>query len=90
MTALLTEATRQPRGAWSLRYPLATDQSYKLTKIESGDTGLVEPEARSVKGQHQYDRALGVGYEVESMRGSDRGVVWFPAIDPLVLPSYPF
>ncbi len=40
MAALLEDATRQPRAAWPLRYSaLATDQSYRLTKTESGDVG---------------------------------------------------
>ena len=40
MTALPAEATRQLGAAWPLRYSaLATDQSYRLTKTESGDVG---------------------------------------------------
>ena len=47
MTALFANATRQLRGAWPLRYSaLATDQSYRLTKIESGDVGCVATSAQ--------------------------------------------
>jgi hypothetical protein len=47
MTALLAEATRQLRAAWPLRYSaLATDQSYRLTKMESGDVGCVATSAQ--------------------------------------------
>jgi len=47
MTALPANATRQLRGAWSLRYSaLATDQSYRLTKMESGDVGCVATSAQ--------------------------------------------
>jgi hypothetical protein len=47
MTALLAKATRQLRAAWPLRYSaLATDQSYRLTKMESGDVGCVATSAK--------------------------------------------
>jgi hypothetical protein len=47
MTALPAEATRQLRGAWPLRYSaLATDQSYRLTKMESGDVGCAATSAQ--------------------------------------------
>ncbi|MBK8357917.1 MAG: hypothetical protein IPL15_02495 [Comamonadaceae bacterium] len=47
MTALLAEATRQLRAAWPLRYSaLATDQSYRLTKMESGDFGCADTSAQ--------------------------------------------
>lgn len=47
MTALPANATRQLRGAWPLRYSaLATDQSYRLTKMESGDVGCVATSAK--------------------------------------------
>jgi hypothetical protein len=47
MAALLANATRQLRGAWPLRYSaLATDQSYRLTKMESGDVGCVATSAQ--------------------------------------------
>ena len=46
MTALPAEATRQLPGAWPLRYSaLATDQSYRLTKMESGDVGCAATSA---------------------------------------------
>jgi len=46
MAALPAEATRQLRGAWPLRYSaLATDQSYRLTKMESGDVGCAATSA---------------------------------------------
>jgi hypothetical protein len=47
MTALLAEATRQLGAAWPLRYSaLATDQSYRLSKMESGDVGCVATSAQ--------------------------------------------
>ena len=47
MAALLEDATRQLRGAWPLRYSaLATDQSYRLTKMESGDVGCAATGAK--------------------------------------------
>ncbi len=47
MTALFANATRQLRGAWPLRYSaLATDQSYRLTKMESGDVGCAATSAQ--------------------------------------------
>ena len=47
MAALLANATRQLRGAWPLRYSaLATDQSYRLTKMESGDVGCAATSAK--------------------------------------------
>jgi hypothetical protein len=47
MTALLANATRQPRRAWPLRYSaLATEQSYRLTKMESGDVGCAATSAK--------------------------------------------
>ena len=47
MTALPAEATRQLRGAWPLRYAaLATDQNYRLKKMESGDVGCVATSAQ--------------------------------------------
>lgn len=47
MAALLEDATRQPRGAWPLRYSaLATDQSYRLTQYESGDVGCAATSAQ--------------------------------------------
>lgn len=47
MAALLEDATRQPRGAWPLRYSaLATDQSYRLPKMESGDVGCAATSAK--------------------------------------------
>jgi len=47
MTALLANATRQLRGAWPLRYSaLATDQSYRLTKMERGDIGCAATSAQ--------------------------------------------
>ena len=47
MTALLAEATRQLGAAWPLRYSaLATDQSYRLTKMESGDVGCAVTSAQ--------------------------------------------
>ena len=47
MTALLAEATRQLGAAWPLRYSaLATDQSYRLTKMESGDVGCAATSAK--------------------------------------------
>ena len=47
MAALLANATRQLRGAWPLRYSaLATDQSYRLTKMESGDVGYAATSAK--------------------------------------------
>jgi len=47
MAALLANATRQPRGAWPLRYSaLATDQSYRLSNMESGDVGCAATSAQ--------------------------------------------
>ena len=47
MTALLVEAARQHGGDWPLRYSaLATDQSYRITKMESGDVGCVATSAK--------------------------------------------
>ncbi len=47
MAALLANAKRQLRIAWPLRYPaLATDQSYKLTRMESGDVGFAATSAQ--------------------------------------------
>jgi hypothetical protein len=47
MTALVANATRQLRGAWPLRYSaLATDQSYRVSKMESGDVGCVATSAQ--------------------------------------------
>jgi len=47
MTALPANATRQLRAAWPLRYSaLATDQSYRLTKTESGDVGCAATSAK--------------------------------------------
>jgi hypothetical protein len=47
MTALFAEATRQLRAAWPLRYSaLATDQSYRLKKMESGDVGCAATSAK--------------------------------------------
>ena len=47
MTALFANATRQLRAAWPLRYSaLATDQSYRLTKTESGDVGCAATSAK--------------------------------------------
>ena len=47
MTALPAEATRQLRGAWPLRYSaLATDQSYRLARYESGDVGCAGTSAK--------------------------------------------
>ena len=47
MIALFANATRQLRGAWPLRYSaLATDQSYRLTKMESGDVGCAATSAQ--------------------------------------------
>ena len=47
MAALLKDATRQLRGAWPLRYTaLATDQSYRLTTMESGDVGCAATSAQ--------------------------------------------
>jgi len=47
MTALLAEATRQLRDAWPLRYSaLATDQSYRVSKMESGDVGCANTSAQ--------------------------------------------
>jgi len=62
MTALLAEATRQLRGAWPLRYSaLATDQSYRLTKMESGDVGCVATSAK----RHSAGSAPGMTALVE-------------------------
>ena len=62
MTALLANATRQLRGAWPLRYSaLATDQSYRLTKMESGDVGC---DATSAK-RHSAGGAPGMTALVE-------------------------
>ena len=45
--AILDEATRQLRGAWPFRYSaLATDQSYRLTKMESDEVGCVATSAQ--------------------------------------------
>ena len=47
MTALPAEATRLLRGAWPLRYAaLATDQSYRVPKMESGDVGCAATSAQ--------------------------------------------
>ena len=47
MAALLVEAARQLGGAWPLRYSaLATDQSYRVPKMESGDVGCVATSAK--------------------------------------------
>ncbi len=47
MTALFANATRQLRGAWPLRYAaLATDQSYRVPKMESGDVGCAATSAQ--------------------------------------------
>ncbi len=47
MTALLAEAARQLGGDWPLRYSaLATDQSYRVPKTESGDVGCVATSAK--------------------------------------------
>ena len=47
MTALPAEATGQLRAAWPLRYSaLATDQSYRLMKMESGDVGCAATSAK--------------------------------------------
>jgi hypothetical protein len=65
MTALLANTTRQLRGAWSLRYSaLVTDQSYRLTKMESGD---VECAATSAK-RHSAGSAPGMTALVEDTR----------------------
>ncbi len=46
MAALPAEATRQLRGARPLRYSaLATDQSYRLARYESGDVGCAATSA---------------------------------------------
>ena len=60
-----TSATRQLRGAWPLRYPaLATDQSYRLTKMESGDAGCVATSAQ----RHSAGSAPGMTALVEANR----------------------
>ena len=47
MTALLVEAARQHGGDWPLRYSaLATDQSYRVPKMESGDVGCATTSAQ--------------------------------------------
>ena len=47
MTALFANATRQLRAAWPLRYSaLATDQSHRLTRLESGDVGCAATSAQ--------------------------------------------
>jgi hypothetical protein len=62
MTALLANATRQLRGAWPLRYSaLATDQSYRLTKMESGDVGCAATSAQ----RHSAGSAPGMTALVE-------------------------
>ena len=65
MTALPAEATRQLRGAWPLRYSaLATDQSYRLTKMESGDVGCAATSAK----RHSAGSAPGMTALVEITR----------------------
>ena len=65
MTALLAEATRQLRGAWPLRYfALATDQSYRPTKMESGDVGCAATSAQ----RHPAGSAPGMTALVEVTR----------------------
>jgi len=62
MTALLANATRQLRGAWPLRYSaLATDQSYRVSKMESGDVGCVATSAK----RHSAGNAPGMTALVE-------------------------
>jgi hypothetical protein len=62
MAALLANATRQLRGAWPLRYSaLATEQSYRLTKMESGDVGCVATSAQ----RHSAGNAPGMTALVE-------------------------
>jgi hypothetical protein len=63
MTALLAEATRQLRGAWPLRYSaLATDQSYRVSKMESGDAGCAATSAQ----RHSAGGAPGMTALVEA------------------------
>ena len=65
MTALLAEATRQLRAAWPLRYSaLATDQNYRLTKMESGDVGCAATSAQ----RHSTGSAPGMTALVEVIR----------------------
>ena len=62
MAALLANATRQLRGAWPLRYSaLATDQSYRVPKMESGDVGCVATSAQ----RHSAGSAPGMTALVE-------------------------
>jgi hypothetical protein len=62
MAALPAEATRQPRGVWPLRYSaLATDRSYRLTKMESGDVGCAATSAK----RHSAGSAHGMTALVE-------------------------
>ena len=63
MAALLEDATRQPRGAWPLRYSvLATDQSYRVPKMESGDVGCAATSAQ----RHSAGSAPGMTALVEA------------------------
>jgi hypothetical protein len=65
MAALLEDATRQLRAAWPLRYSaLATDQSYRLTKMESGDVGCAATSAQ----RHSAGSAPGMTALVEVIR----------------------
>jgi len=62
MTALLAEAARQLGGDWSLRYSvLATDQNYRVPKMESGDVGCVATSAK----RHSAGNAPGMTALVE-------------------------
>ena len=65
MTALFAEATRQLGAAWPLRYSaLATDQSYRLTKMESDDVGSAATSAQ----RHSAGSAPGMTALVEAAR----------------------
>ncbi len=62
MTALFANATRQLRRAWPLRNSaLATDQSYRVSKMESGDVGCVATSAK----RHSAGSAPGMTALVE-------------------------
>jgi len=65
MTALPAEATRQLRATWPLRYSaLATDQSYGVPKMESGDVGCVATSAQ----RHSAGSVPGMTALVEGTR----------------------
>jgi len=65
MTALPAETTRQLRGTWPLRYSaLATDQSYRVPKMESGDVGCAATSAK----RHSAGSVPGMTALVEVIR----------------------